>query len=76
VHFLFIGLLTGMYNSYSSSDYALFSYIPYAIIGGYLTGFISGVLVAFLYNLWAQWVGGIKLEIHQIVTTEEKTPNK
>ena len=32
-------------------------------------GFISGIIGAALYNLFAKWVGGIKVELQQETTT-------
>ncbi|MDD5342215.1 MAG: hypothetical protein PHH01_03110 [Patescibacteria group bacterium] len=44
------------------------------VVLGYIAGFIFGVLVAWLYNLWSDWVGGVKLEICQIAEAEKNKP--
>ena len=44
----------------------------YPILYG-VAGFLSGVIGGALYNLFAGWVGGIKVELKQEVAIEEST---
>lgn len=45
----------------------------YPILYGVI-GFLSGVIGGALYNLFARWVGGIKVELKQEVAVEESNP--
>jgi len=38
-------------------------FIVFAIIGGAVGGFIYGAVVAFLYNVFAGWVGGVEIDL-------------
>ena len=37
--------------------------IVFTVIGGAIGGFIYGAVIAFLYNAFAGWVGGIELDL-------------
>ncbi|MGA7216662.1 MAG: hypothetical protein WBX38_00010 [Candidatus Sulfotelmatobacter sp.] len=63
--FLFIGVLTSALGQQKSPFagmfgvfFALFMPVFYGIIG-----FVTGAIGAFLYNLFARWVGGLELEL-------------
>ncbi len=84
--FMFIIVPTGlaindlMPFSVSSSAGAFLVMIPFMAGGGFIMGFVIGGLVALIYNLWSDWVGGIKMDIYQIAeavkTATSKTTRK
>jgi hypothetical protein len=37
--------------------------VVFMAIGGVIGGFIYGAVVAFLYNIFAGWVGGVQLDL-------------
>ncbi|MBU0707750.1 hypothetical protein KKG41_05260 [Patescibacteria group bacterium] len=73
IYLIFILLVSGGFWFYGTSPTELVRFLPFAVIAGYIAGFIVGALVALLYNLWAQWVSGIKIDIHQIMEAPEQT---
>ncbi len=56
----FIGFPLG--GASSSILLGLFSLILYPIFLG-IGGFINGVIIAFLYNVAANWIGGVKVDL-------------
>ncbi len=46
----------------SSILLGLFSLVLYPIFFG-IGGFINGVIIAFLYNVAANWIGGVKVDL-------------
>ena len=44
--------------------FGLFAIIIFPILYG-LLGFISGAIIAFLYNLFAGWFGGVEMEFEK-----------
>ena len=59
VPFLFIGMLFG--HGGLGAVFVIFLPIVYAVMG-----FILGVITAFVYNLVAQWTGGIELTFSDV----------
>ena len=57
-----IGFHRGFVTVGAFAGIALIILIPFL---GAVCGFISGVVHAFLYNVFAKWVGGINLEFQQ-----------
>ena len=67
----FIGTFLGTDNSFSNylgATLGIAGFIIMPIFIG-LLGFTIGALLAFLYNVFASWFGGIKIELRDI---EEK----
>ena len=64
---LIIGILTFILPPLPGQEQTLKSLGVYAIflapIIYAIIGFVSGVVIAFLYNIVAKWVGGIKIKL-------------
>jgi hypothetical protein len=61
-----IAAVTGIHRGFVTvgafAGIALIIIMPFL---GAVCGFISGVVHAFLYNVFAKWVGGVNLEFQQ-----------
>jgi len=70
---IFVGLFAGMFSAFLPGNSPRFGMglgmvmiILYPLMLGFF-GFIGGALGAFIYNLVAKWVGGIKMELIDLV---------
>jgi len=71
---IFFGLFASMFSAFLHGNSPKFGImglgmvmiILYPLILGFF-GFIGGALGAFIYNLVAKWVGGIKMELVDLV---------
>ncbi|HKM86274.1 MAG TPA: DUF3566 domain-containing protein [Terriglobales bacterium] len=67
----FINLLLGSQSSQPLAGIAIwFLALLVPVVYG-LMGFVMGALGAWVYNLIARWIGGIKLELEPIVTNSQ-----
>ena len=78
MYMLMAALLFGVFTHgyYGGNVSYSLGFISGLVFVGGITGFIGGAIFALLYNLWASWVGGIKMDICQIVELQETKKNK
>ena len=70
VFLLYLGLtfstdveMAANFNHPLIAQFGYFSIIIFPIVFG-IQGFVSGAVIAFLYNMFAEKIGGIKVELH------------
>jgi hypothetical protein len=61
--FLFASLAPLMPGYAAMAGLGAVALIIGGIIGGAIWGFIYGAVIAFLYNIFAGWVGGVQLDL-------------
>jgi hypothetical protein len=74
----FVGLIAGILYSFGGAFYELFTgtlnpgtVLAFGALIGMpvvfaVSGFVSGAVVAFLYNLAAGWIGGIDVDLEDV----------
>jgi hypothetical protein len=60
-----IAAMVGIHRGFAIGAIAGIALVFIMPILGAVCGFISGVVHAFLYNVFAKWVGGVNLEFQQ-----------